>query len=163
MNTIQINKSFFKNNKFKGVFPCDCLPLRSFTLPYALVVNTDPASKPGTHWVALYVDEHNHAEFFDSFGRPLHNKYIVDFIDDNCASACWNTVCIQSDFSIKCGQFALGFVKARLQGVSADEFLSLFTQNDEDLLDNDKIIEKFNQRCKAYKKAVSAKSHKHRC
>ena len=163
MNTIQINKSFLKNKKFKGVFPCDCLPSADFILPYALVVNTDPSSKPGTHWVALYVDKDNHAEFFDSFGRPLLNRFIVDFVDDNCSSACWSTSCIQSEFSIKCGQFALGFIKARLQGVSAADFISLFTTEHDDLLDNDRVIEKFNQRCKAYTRTVSTKNNKHRC
>ena len=163
MNTIQINKTFFKNKTFKGVFPCNRIPKQKFKLPYAFVINTDPASKPGTHWVALFVDDYNHAEFFDSFGRYLTNKYIVDFIDDNCASACWNTACIQSDLSVKCGQFALGFIKARLQGIDADQFISLFTQDEEKLLQNDIIIEKFNKRCKAYQATVRAKSNKHGC
>ena len=161
MNTLQLNKTFFKNKLFKGVFPCDAIPSRKFALPYALIINTDPASKPGTHWVALHVDIYNHAEFFDSFGKPLDNKYIVDFIDDNCASACWNTVCIQSNLSIKCGQFALGYIKARLQGIDADTFINLFDR--EDLLANDAIIEKFNRRCKAYQATVRASSNQHRC
>ena len=163
MNTIQINKSFFKNKLFKGVFPCDSIPSKRFELPYALIINTDPASKPGTHWVALYIDQDNHAEFFDSFGLPLVNKYIVDFIDDNCASACWNSVCIQSELSIKCGQFALGFIKARLQGINADKFIGLFTSDLDKLLDNDVVIENFNRRCKAYQASVRSKSNKHRC
>ena len=162
MNTIQINKSFSKNKLFKGVFPCDCLPMREFSLPYAMVINTDPASLPGTHWVALYVDESNHAEFFDSFGRPLSNKYIVDFIDSQCTSACWNAVCIQSDFSQKCGQFSLGYIKARLQGVTAVDFISSFYTDGDRLLENDVIIEKWNRSCKAYRAAIRSKSHQHR-
>jgi len=161
MNTIQINKTFFKNNLFKGVFPCDRIPLQKYKLPYALVINTDPASKPGTHWVALYIDKDNHAEFFDSFGRPLLNKYIIEFIDDFCASACWNTECIQSELSIKCGQFALGFIKARLRGLTADKFLGLFTKDKDRLLENDAIIEKFNRQCKAYQASIRARSNKH--
>ena len=163
MNTIQINKSFLKNKFFKGVFPCDQLPMRRFKLPYALVINTHPASLPGTHWVALYVNRSNHAEFFDSFGRPLLNKYIVDFIDDHCTSACWNSVRIQSESSEKCGQFALGYIKARLQGVSPEDFISTFHIEEENLLENDVIIEKWNRRCKAYRTAIKSKSHKHRC
>ena len=162
MNTVQINKSFLKNKFFKGVFPCDCLPMREYKLPYAMVINTDPASKPGTHWVALFVDRSNHAEFFDSFGRPLTNKLIVDFIDDQCSSACWNAICIQSEHSEKCGQFSLGFIKARLQGFTAEQYLSSFNTEPEKLIQNDFIVEKWNRRCSAYKTAIRNRSHKHR-
>jgi hypothetical protein len=36
------------------------------------VCNTDPSTKPGRHWIAIYVDEDGGREYFDSFGRNEH-------------------------------------------------------------------------------------------
>lgn len=150
MNTCQLNKTFFKNKTFKGVFPCDQLPqTERFKLPYGLIVNTDPASKPGEHWISIFVNENRHAEIFDSFGKPPTNNFIVAFVECNADSSCFNVVRVQHELSEKCGQFAIGFLKARMRGFSAEEYLSIFTQDD--LRQNDKIIELFNNNCAAYK------------
>lgn len=61
---------------FLGVFAMDQLPS---SLPrnddangYCLIVNTDPASLPGTHWLAVWIDptKREMGEVFDSYGRP---------------------------------------------------------------------------------------------
>lgn len=154
MDTCQVNKTFLKNKLFKGVFPCDALPsVTNYKLPFGLIVNTDPASEPGEHWLAIFVNENNHAEIFDSFGKPPDNRYIIDFIENNFNSSCYNTVRVQHDSSAKCGQFAIGYLKSRLNGFSSEEFISIF--NRDNLLENDKFIELFNQNCRAYKNGFS--------
>lgn len=59
---------------FAGVFPSDVLKtvVKHRTLPTCYVVNTDPASKPGEHWVAFYFPAclTDKVEYFDSFGQP---------------------------------------------------------------------------------------------
>ena len=35
---------------------------------HLLVCNTDPSNRPGSHWIAIYVED-GRGEFFDSFGR----------------------------------------------------------------------------------------------
>jgi hypothetical protein len=47
---------------FQGVFSADTLPSK----PRLLVC---PSTKPGRHWIAIYVDEDGGREYFDSFGR----------------------------------------------------------------------------------------------
>ena len=159
MDTCQVNKTFFRNKLFKGVFPCDQLPKQShFDLPYGLIVNTDPSSKPGEHWFAIFVNENNHAEIFDSFGKPPTNKYIIEFIERNTESSCYNTIRIQHDKSEKYGQFSIGYIKARLNGFSADDFLSIFDH--ENLMQNDQVIDQLNKRCSAYQNRISECKHK---
>ena len=155
MDTCQVNKTFFKNKSFKGVFPCDQLPFATkFKLPYGLIVDTDPASKPGEHWISIFVNENRHAEIFDSFGKPPSNEYIVSFVESYTESSCYSTVRVQHELSEKCGQFSIGFLKARMRGFSSEEYLSIFTH--EDLLQNDAIIEVFNKSCAAYRNVSKA-------
>lgn len=62
-------------------------PDNSWLRPLAIIVNTDPASKPGEHWLLIYyAGEENRPyyltlEFFDSFGRRVKffHKQIGDF------------------------------------------------------------------------------------
>ena len=53
-----------------GVYPSDMIP-ETWQIPAALVFNTDNSKKPGTHWVAAYVDRDSSGYYFDSYGiRP---------------------------------------------------------------------------------------------
>ena len=52
---------------YKGVFAADQLPPHQLE-PMCFIMNSDPASKPGTHWMAYYQDGQV-CEFFDSFGQ----------------------------------------------------------------------------------------------
>lgn len=54
---------------FKGVFASNRLPRRipkNVTLAY--IANTDPAHKPGQHWVAIFYTK-TCVYYFDSYGR----------------------------------------------------------------------------------------------
>jgi hypothetical protein len=59
MNTFQIKHALEQDpvtrKIFCGVFPSDKLPQTIEKYPCGFVANTDPSSKPGTHWVAFYL------------------------------------------------------------------------------------------------------------
>ena len=59
MNTLEIDHVLKTHpstrNVFKGIYARNRLPRRS-NVPSALIGNTDPDDRPGTHWVALYID-----------------------------------------------------------------------------------------------------------
>jgi len=76
MNTIEIEKLLSATCKydFQGVYSIDTLPPK----PKLLVCNTDPSTKPGRHWISIYVSEDERGEYFDSFGRPP-SKHFVDY------------------------------------------------------------------------------------
>lgn len=71
LNALVREDSEFKR-AFRGVFPADKLPnvpnWRVFSDAY--IVNTDPAGKPGEHWLAIWT-RNRVCEVFDSYGMPL--------------------------------------------------------------------------------------------
>ena len=72
MNTIAnseyLNRDLICSKKFYSVCPANKIPkLRS--LPALIVCNTDTSSRPGEHWIVLYVDENRIGEYYDSMGR----------------------------------------------------------------------------------------------
>jgi hypothetical protein len=47
------------------------------TTPRMLVCSSDPSTKPGQHWIAIYVDENGHGEYFDTYGRQPNEHLLV--------------------------------------------------------------------------------------
>lgn len=94
------------------------------------IMNLDPASKAGSHWVAVYIDPvgSKSVEFFDSFGREIppdiqHDvKLVVDILKPNTfLKLKSNHVIHQDDSTNNCGYFAMKFLIDRLRGKSFAE------------------------------------------
>ena len=67
-----------------GVYPADRLPpVQKY--PSALVVNSDPDGMRGSHWLAMYFDDHKKAEFFYSYGLPpeIYGDHFIQFLEKN--------------------------------------------------------------------------------
>ena len=125
MNTDQINKILRQNvltaETFLGCAPSDKIPITDL-YPYAVVVNTDDSSRPGEHWVALYVPSEDTVEYFDSYGdEPNENlsHYIGLFPDVKRSEES-----LQSLFSKVCGQYCIYFVIQRCLGRSFDDIVA---------------------------------------
>ncbi|XP_018396617.1 PREDICTED: uncharacterized protein LOC108774886 [Cyphomyrmex costatus] len=52
-----------------GVYAADEIPT-FWGKPAAIIANTDDHTKPGTHWVAMYVGRDGVGHYFDSYGLP---------------------------------------------------------------------------------------------
>ena len=65
---------------FLGVFARDELPKR-VKYPSCFILNTQPRSQEGEHWLAIYFDHKRNCYFFDSYGNsPKYfglDKYIM--------------------------------------------------------------------------------------
>ena len=48
----------------------------------AYIVNTDISTDPGEHWVAIYF-RRDQDIYFDSYGRPPEEQYVLPFIQRN--------------------------------------------------------------------------------
>ena len=70
MNTLQIERLLKKDLKSKTIFKKVCAldQLEKPTFPSAYVINSDPSSEPGEHWIAVYFDKRGQGEYFDSYG-----------------------------------------------------------------------------------------------
>jgi hypothetical protein len=117
---------------FLGVFAADCAPTRfsknKHRYPCAYVINTDPASLPGKHWVACFIQSPKHAlEFFDSYGQApaaypsirLPSFPRVRVVSSNV---------FQSARSMVCGHYCIYFVCQRLRSFSVKDILCTLTR-----------------------------------
>ena len=65
---------------FKGIYALDeIVHMKQKSFPSAYIFNLDPSYKPGSHWVAVYIDRKGHPEYFNSFGcpPPREIKYVL--------------------------------------------------------------------------------------
>lgn len=120
-----------------GVYASDQLPVRVPPLS-AIVVNTDPHTHKGTHWVAFFRDLNGGLEYFDSYGNPPTVHDHVRFIRRN-SSCCYffNPILLQSIDSSVCGLYCLSYLYIRSTGFQMKEFTSLFSGN---VIRNDELI-----------------------
>src|SRR5580765_963748 len=117
--TVQIESALgsdpFVSPYFRGVFACDKLP-RSISYPSAVVANTDPADKPGQHWVAFLFNERGEGEYFDSYGLPPINSPLFKFLTRNSVRIKCNPIQLQGFTSDVCGQYCIAFLASRCRG-----------------------------------------------
>ncbi|GFS91664.1 hypothetical protein TNCV_4866761 [Trichonephila clavipes] len=83
---------------FQGVYSRDTLPPLKEHM--CAIVNSVDSSQPGTHWLALFVNDKRELEFYDSFGHPpvFYNISTTTYLD-----VLWNSKVFQSPTSNVCG------------------------------------------------------------
>ena len=128
-------KNYYENeaSRFNGVYSRDNLPKTIKNGAY--VINLDEYADVGTHWITLYVKD-NEITYFDSFGVEHVPKEIKKFIGHKSIKT--NIFRIQTDNSIICGYFCIGFIDFMFAGRSLIDFTSLFSTYD--FKKNDDII-----------------------
>jgi hypothetical protein len=117
-----------EQNHFLGVFASDELPKILHSFPASLVVNTDPANKPGTHWIAYYFDPDRHLDYFDSEGLPPlpSSGRLARFADRNSSKISFCDRPIQGLKSAACGYYCIAFLTFRSRGHSLQDIVSLY-------------------------------------
>jgi hypothetical protein len=124
MNTEQIETALAHCKPlFLGVFSSDNLPHK----PGLMVVNTDPAFMPGTHWIAIYNDGVR-GEYFDSLGMeptPTFRQYL----NTHCKHWTFNDKQLQSVTSRFCGHYCVLFCLLRCRGENMRRIVSCFTRD----------------------------------
>ena len=120
---------------FKKVTACDLLtdlkPGESY------ICNLDPSFKSGSHYVSFIIKEKK-VIFFDSYGVPCFNKWILKaFFKNGLSELYYSKKCIQNDISFFCGYFCLSQLICYEQGISLDKFTNLF--DDKDVIENENI------------------------
>ena len=98
------------------------------------IINTDPHTKEGKHWNAVYIDARdgpessNSLEWYDSFGRGIPSDILEDcklilkiLKPSTLLKVKENRVIHQSDDTSNCGYFCMRFLIDRLRGKSFSE------------------------------------------
>ena len=138
MNSKQILKILKNNKEFSGVYACDQLPqIHSF--PAALVANTDPHTKPGTHWVAFYINADGSGEFFDSYG--LEPQQFRNFMHKTCNMWQHNTIRLQGPLSSVCGQYCIYYLVHKFRDIPLHSIVKNFDSTN--LVANDTLVTQF--------------------
>ena len=142
MNSIQIDRALTRRcrGKFLGVFAKDTLPIHlPLERSVLLVCNLDKKSKPGTHWIAMYISNDGVGEYFDSYGRPPENTF-RRYLNKKCKIWSYNEMQLQSASSYFCGQYCIFYCLYKSIGYDIKSITSLFS-GDTGL--NDSIVHAF--------------------
>ena len=140
MWSTEIENILRTSKNFLGCFPLDELPYFPQRLPASLIINTDTSIKNGTHWLALVLGK-DRCFYFDSFGLPIVEDYLLKFLEPHYNVVTYSDVCIQHLKSDKCGKFCILFVKHVKSKSTYAKFLSHF--NLKYLKENDVIVEQW--------------------
>ena len=77
-----LGKRYLEKNFFRGVLPSDHLPSKRVRKrPAGYIINTDPHTKPGEHWIAVVLQEGGKNIVFDSYASKQWGENIQNFLD----------------------------------------------------------------------------------
>lgn len=139
MQSTTIENILHSRKDFLGCFPFDKLPPFPTTFPKTVILNTHRSNKPGEHWIGLVLSK-KHCFYFDSFGLPIINKTIVEYLNSYYKFVKYSSICIQHIESNKCGEFCIAFVTQVENKRTYEKFISQF--NLLNVKENNVIIEK---------------------
>jgi hypothetical protein len=126
MDTLQIICTLRNVKSFLGVFPSDLLP-HSVTQPGTLIVNTDPQTKRGSHWLAVNFQPKSYSSYyFDSYGLAPYIPSIQEFLKRTCVLSEYNKTQLQGLSSTVCGKYCCLFALYTDRGYTPKHFVSLF-------------------------------------
>ena len=122
LRNFEIQKYYQNEPRFNGVYSRDNLPEKIKGVAY--IINYDEYADIGTSWIALFC---NRSEFvyFDSFGVENVTEEIKEFIGNKNLTA--NIFRVQTNNSVMCGYFCIGFIDFMLAGKDLVDFTSLFS------------------------------------
>ena len=116
MNTVELIK-VINNIPVKGeVCAKDLLPEKKPLDMKAYIVNTDISTDPGEQWVAIYF-KRDQVIYFDSYGRPPEEQYVLPFIERNSSRWIHNKECLQSPWSKVCGIWCIYIIHQLNKGL----------------------------------------------
>jgi hypothetical protein len=134
---------------------------------FAIIVNNQPSTKEGMHWVCFYkAKDSKEIEFFDSFGLGIHYypKSLFNFCRKNGKIIHQTKYQYQSNLSDVCGNFCVWFLLNRHKHHNIKKTLAALSSSE--LLKNDKLVKEFTDKkfsfpkfldCKAECKSLSKK------
>ena len=128
----QIYDKMKKYHRFLGVYAADQLkdvPVKPSMKSWGIILNLDPADKPGYHWVALYCDyENDDYYYYDSFAREMPSFLLpqLKILADrqhlkNYFRLKHNEYIDQRVNSSNCGYFAMHFLMNMFNGMPFED------------------------------------------
>ena len=127
-------KSIIKRKILYWGFVLDIICLKKIK-DAVYVINLDECADIGTHWISLFFRK-SEIGYFDSFHVEHVPEEIKKFVGNKNIKA--NIFRVQSNNSIMCGYFCIGFIEFMLAGKTLVDFTSKFSPYDFEK--NDSIV-----------------------
>ncbi len=138
LSNIQIQSILGYIPGFSGVYSSDTLPKRRIFPLESGVVNLEPHTKRGSHWVCFYNDPSKpYVEYFDSYGCPA-DDFLERFLRTSNKPILAQSNQLQADGSEECGWYCIFYVKQRANGKDPLNIISEFT--DEPSRHNESLV-----------------------
>jgi hypothetical protein len=113
---------------FLGVFPSDMLPTHPIQRSGTLIVNTDPHTDSGWHWLAIHIQSRSsRLYYFDSYGLPPYIPAIQSFINRNCTVLDYNTIQLEGSMTTVCDKYCCLMALYMVRGYSPQKFVGHFS------------------------------------
>ena len=143
MDTTQLDQKLTAPG-FLGALPYDQIPSKPDSEVFSVILNTDPVTEPGDHWIAL-VYKAPYFYFCDSYGRTLRDSTftaafsttVKSFIGKTMHKT--NTKFLQQLTSNACGDYCVYFIQ-ELAKTSFARITRVFSTN---LKSNDRFVENY--------------------
>jgi len=137
MNTRQLLKCIDSDGilrrECEGVYPANKIP-KPYGYPFAVIVNLDKHTEPGSHWVCIFMNRDGESEFFDSYGRKPDTNEIQSYMKKYATRLRCNEKQLQGPYSSACGQYCLYYMYHRLRNYTmnmiTEKFGSDYDKND---------------------------------
>jgi len=114
MDTVQIICTLKNIKSFLGVYPADPLPHSIHQQAGTVIINSDPHTKAGSHWLAIHFEpKSSKAFYFHSYGHPQFISHIQAFLRRNCTVWDYNKLPLQWPTSVMCGKYCCLFALSR--------------------------------------------------
>ena len=127
MDTFQIQCTLQNVKSFLGVFPSDLLPPKSISRSGTVIINADPHTERGSHWLAIHLEPRSSsAYYFDSYGLFPFVPAIRSFLRRNCTVCDYNVTRLQGLISTVCGHYCCLFALYTDRGYTPKQFVALF-------------------------------------
>jgi hypothetical protein len=111
---------------FLGVFASDMLPKHPTASSCTFIVNTDPHTEPGSHWLAINIQSRSsRLYYFDSYSLTSYIPAIHSFINHNCTLWDYDSVQLQGSTTTVCGKYCCLMALYMDRGYSPEKFVAL--------------------------------------
>ena len=163
MDNRQIMCSLRNVSSFLGVFPSDVLLQHSIARSGTLIVNTDPHTETGSHWLAIHFQSRSHSSYyFDSYERSPFIPFIQSFIRRNCSVWDYNSVQLWGPTSAVCGKYCCLFALYMDRGYTPKQFAGLIATATADKQVSEMFESEFGPLCRMSRVGQCSKSRQNR-
>ena len=129
MDAVQIICTLKHVKSFLSVYPSDRLPHSIHQQTSTVILNTDPHTQEGTHWLAIHFQQKSSpASYFNSYGQPPpYDLNILSFLNRNWTVWNYKTTSLQGPTTVVCGYYCCLFALYMDEGYTPQQFVRLFT------------------------------------